>query len=566
MLGYAALVGYFVTLTWSVAVAADTKAPYPTQQTAGRRLLSTAPEVLLGDRLFFETRFAQYFFASGADVNGPLTQGDLIVATVERPGQPALQGPFRGRSMSCRHCHLGDDFAATEPLAQRTYCDFSPRSRIPQRDDGVTQTVRNSPMLVNLGLSHQAPRVLHFDGEFADPEDLILETLVGRNMGWQLQERSTAIAHIARVIREDQGINARHVLNASGNGVPYRDAFLGTDPTLPQHRIIPVQYRLDVGRASDLEVAQTVSRLIQAYLDSIRFGVEDTLRNAGSPYDLFLLRNDLPTVPAAGESDLAYARRLRGLIEGRQHYNWVAPERDGSFRLHVQAYQFGERELNGVKIFLSEFRTRASRQSVGNCIACHTPPQFTDHKLHNTGVSQMEYDNIFGRGAFASVKIPTLTERNKRHEEFLPASIQHPTGTGRFRSAPSTSKPGFADLGAWNIFANPDFPKPQAALMELLCDSQEAARLRCHEQELLRRAVAKFKTPSIRDLGHSQPYFHSGGAETVRTVLRFYRDSSELTRRGGLVNGAPELRAIRIDEAEMAALAAFLESLNEDYH
>ena len=201
---------------WSVAIFADTKAAHP-----GRRLLSTAPEVLLGDRLFFETRFAQYFFASGADMNGPpLIQGDPIVATVERPGQPALQGPFSGRSMSCRHCHLGDDFARVEIQAQRTYCDFSPRSRVPLRDDRVTQTLRNSPMLVGFGLSHEAPRVLHFDGEFVDPEDLILETLVGRNMGWQFRERSTAIAHIARVVRQDQGINARHVLDASGNGVP----------------------------------------------------------------------------------------------------------------------------------------------------------------------------------------------------------------------------------------------------------------------------------------------------------------------------------------------------------
>ena len=69
---------------------------------------------------------------------------------------------------------------------------------------------------------------------------------------------------------------------------------------------------------------------------------------------------------------------------------------DGRFELHAQAFQFGEAELQGLKLFL------------GNCIACHAPPQFTDHRLHNTGVSQANYDALFGAGAFAALEIPSL--------------------------------------------------------------------------------------------------------------------------------------------------------------
>ena len=79
----------------------------------------------------------------------------------------------------------------------------------------------------------------------------------------------------------------------------------------------------------------------------------------------------------------------------------------------------------GLRIFLREPpadpRVRAVR--VGNRLTCHAPPHFTDFALHNTGASQDEYDSIPGDGSF-----------------------------------------GRADVGAWNVFANPDVPAPQLAL------------------------------------------------------------------------------------------------------
>src|SRR5437868_12572635 len=49
----------------------------------GLRLSSAYGEVNVGDRLFFETRFAQYFFAHcGGDINAPLEQGDRLVDVV----------------------------------------------------------------------------------------------------------------------------------------------------------------------------------------------------------------------------------------------------------------------------------------------------------------------------------------------------------------------------------------------------------------------------------------------------------------------------------------------------
>ncbi len=535
----------------------------PSAQEEDRRLSSGAAEVIVGDRLFFETRFAQYFFAhSNGDVNAVLREGDLVVRNVVRSGQQALPGPFRGQSMSCRHCHLGDDFLRSEPLAQRTYSDFSARSAIPARDDGLTHTSRNSQMMVDFGLAADVARLRHFDGEFVNPQDLVTATLTGRNMGWQFSEYDVAVAHIARVIREDSGLNARYVRGPQGRGLPYRVVMMGGEPSLPPYLRLPLEYRLDVRTASDVEILQAVARLMHAYMDSIRFGNEDTGRAAGSPYDLFLTKNDLPTAPNQGESSERYAARLINLIARRPNLTFVEPT-EGEFRLHNQVYRFGADELAGLKIF---FAQDAEKTGVGNCVSCHEPPQFTDHRFHNTGVSQSEYDAVFGAAAFAEVHVPGLAARAASFDTFMPATRWHPNATSRFRSAPARHRPGFADLGVWNVFANPDYPKPQAAMMAILCAGEIPTTIPCTADAVLPYTIALFKTPSIRDLGHSDPYFHSGTAETIEAALLFYVRTSALARQGRVRNGSPQLARIRITEREIASLAAFLRSLNEDYH
>jgi cytochrome c peroxidase len=77
--------------------------------------------------------------------------------------------------------------------------------------------------------------------------------------------------------------------------------------------------------------------------------------------------------------------------------------------------------------------------------------------------------------------------------------------------------------------------------------------------------VARFKTPGLRDLGHSAPCLHTGRADTLEAVLALYGEFSELARRGRIRNPSPEVAGIAITRADGAALTAFLRSLNEDY-
>lgn len=125
----------------------------------------------------------------------------------------------------------------------------------------------------------------------------------------------------------------------------------------------------------------------------------------------------------------------------------------------------------------------------------------------------------------------------------------------------SADDPNRADLGMWNIFASDDFPEPQSQLKKLMCNKS----LSCDLAQALDSTIGRFKTPTLRDLGQSQPYLHSGRMQTIEEVVAFYRQMSTLTRDGKLRNGDPALAGISIDDNDAAALAAFLKSLNEDY-
>jgi len=481
--------------------------------------------------------------------------------TTQTVGAP-LPGPFKGQSMTCRACHLVDELAGVKGGGVRTYADFARRSPIPVRDDGLTVTPRNAPPMVNATLMRDVPAVFHSDGEFASIGDLVVGTLTGRNFGWLPAEQNTAISHIANVIRSDNGKNAL-AQEYGGGGVPYQVLLAGTSAAIPAHLVIPAQYRFDVTTATDPQVLNGMAKLIQAYLDSLRFSTDSSGQYNGSPYDVFLAKNGLPRAPFSNESGLQYSQRLLGLINQLSNPKFVT-SKDGKFTLHNQAFAFGATELQGLKIFFST-QTGSNSGHTGNCVSCHTPPNFTDFVFHNNGTSQFEYDAIFGNGAFANLDVPDLQTRNGNFDAYLPPSPEHPNATSRMRSPATADKPGYTDLGAWNIVGNPDLPNAQPPLTQILCGEFDLDSSNCTPDVLLPLTVAYFKTPTVRDLGQSDPYLHNGSMDSIEDVLNFYVESTALSHDGQLRNGSPELSNVQIDSTDVAPLAAFLRALNEDY-
>ena len=438
-------------------------------------------EQAVGERLFMETRFAQAFKAfldAGGDVNDP-NAGDAVMDSVETLGAPiTAEAPFKGMSMNCRSCHFVDDLLTAPGGGMRTYTDFAPRSPIPARTDGKTHAPRNSPPLVNATLDRPGGMLLHFDAEFNSIEDLVAGTFTGRNFGWLPGERAQAIAHIAQVVRGDDG---SFDPSDQFGGLSYRLLFTGRNPAIPDEFRLPPEFRAFVGSATDQEIFDAVVKVVAAYVNGLLFSqTEDSGAPIRSPFDVFLEINGLPQQPDPNESPIDYSRRLRTLVNApgfTPQFVTSNPNRsDGQFQFHSQPFEFGPTELDGLKMFLAEpaapiaSPAELTAGKIGNCIACHAAPNFTDFKLHNTGTTQREYDGLHATGDFFALPIPALATRTAND---LPATEQHPTASERFRSIPSSSTT-LTDLGVWNVFRNHDMPAAQSKIRTILCDNQHA--------------------------------------------------------------------------------------------
>lgn len=533
------------------------------------------PEILHGERLFLETRFAQLFqqyLSAGGDVNSPLAMGDSSLERIVRfsnkaPNQRAtLISPFQGQSFSCRSCHMVDELFGAQQFGMRSYADFARRSPLQAREDGRTLTVRNSPALVNASVSREN-FFLHYDGEFSSIEDLTSGTLTDRNFGWLPGERKQAIQHICQVIREDDGAGQ---LAAEFGGLSYTEILSGTTKSgvavdaeflLPEHFLVK-----DIEYANCRELFHASTKLIAAYTKDLVFIQDDEGAFSTSPYDQFLIINGLPRSPAKGETAMAYSDRLLAMIRQLElkraiKFVRINPNTEGGgFDFHNQSFIFGQKQLQGLKIF---FTRNNKNSSTGNCTACHAAPNFTDFGLHNIGTAQSEYDAIHGSGRFASLKIPTQMKRYENPGAFLPATHDHPDRSGIFREIPALHNPSAIDLGAWNILFNFDFPKTQEQLIKTICRPP----VQCSSPEdALIKSIATFKTPGLRDLSHSSPFMHNGQFDTLREVNEFYLLTSIMARSGRLRNPAPELLNIRLASVDIEPLTAFLLSLNEDYN
>lgn len=515
-------------------------------------------EQQIGERLFVDTRFAEYFAAHMTGVNDPLAVGDPVVATVQTTSG-SLPGPFAGESINCRSCHFVVEFQGVAGAGNRTYADFTDHSPIPLPMGNFTTTPRNAMQMVGSLQPRNGPTFLHFDGQFTDPADLVKSTLTGRNFGWGPTQTQQAIAHIAKVIREDDGNNIP--AQEYGENLSYATIFLGTMPGMPKDVLLPPQYRLDVTKATDDQIVDDIAQLIAQYTYGLLFKQDQFGRYYASPYDVFLRLNHLPVQPKAGETIPQYNQRLASMVNALSNPVFVNGSY-GKFKYHAQPFQFGATELAGLKIFLRVTSNAADNtQHAGNCASCHMAPNFSDFQFHNTGVSQEEYDAANGAGAFNQLGIPTIAQRNANFDQYMPVSAAHPNASEAFRHHAVAGQPQFADLGVWNIYQNPDVPNPQTALQSVVCATSQ----NCSVDQGLATTIAQFKTPSLRDLEDSAPYFHNGSTLKFPDVVQFYVRSSALARAGSLRNAPVEFQGMSLSDSDVAAVAAFLASLTEDY-
>lgn len=520
---------------------------------------STPAADSIGEALFLDTRFAEFFAANMVGVNQPLPSGDPVVEQVQKTNG-TLPGPFAGQSINCRSCHFVTEFQGVKGAGNRTYSDFTTRSPIPlsqPQPNGFTHTPRNAMQMVDSFTSRSGPLYLHFDGEFASGEDLVVGTLTGRNFGWLPSQYNQAIAHIAKIIREDDG--SSQLAADRLDGLSYSVIFKGTDSRITSDILLPPSQRLDVSTATDMQVVNEIAICMAQYMEDLLFQRDQFGRYIGSPYDNFLRVNHLPQAPLAGETKAHYNLRLYQQMVALKNPVYITTA-DGSFRYHSQPYQFGALELQGLKIFLASASAGAVNAHAGNCAACHQAPDFSDFVFHNNGVAQAEYDAVNGSGAFMNLYVPDSVTRLANFDTYMPASPNCPNASEAFRHEAMTGNPQLADLGLWNVYLNPDISNPQANLKGFVC----AAGKDCSVDQGLPSTIAQFKTPVLRDLEDSAPYFHNGSRATFNDVINHYITMSELARSGAMRNAPPEFMNMSLSQDDMA-LVAFLKSLTEDY-
>jgi cytochrome c peroxidase len=153
----------------------------------------------------------------------------------------------------------------------------------------------------------------------------------------------------------------------------------------------------------------------------------------------------------------------------------------------------------GLRLFIGE----------GRCSVCHAGPTFTN-------------------GEFADVGVPF----------FVPGGVDggRHEGLSRLRASP------YNRLGPHNDAGPAD---PRAVTTRHVSPQH--------------RNFGEFRVPGLRQLVHTAPYMHDGSLATVEDVVRHY---SELNEERLHADGERILRALRLNAAQAADLAAFLRSLS----
>lgn len=138
------------------------------------------------------------------------------------------------------------------------------------------------------------------------------------------------------------------------------------------------------------------------------------------------------------------------------------------------------------------------------CANCHQGPEFTAASFSNAGNTA--------------------------------AANNDPDNIGFFRTgvSPILDDPG---LGALDSFGLPLFAPSQA------------------------RANGTFKSPGLRNVEFTGPYFHNGGQATLQQVVQFYARNGDFPAGGNL---GPGIGRIDLPAADQTALVAFLKALSDD--
>ncbi len=161
-------------------------------------------------------------------------------------------------------------------------------------------------------------------------------------------------------------------------------------------------------------------------------------------------------------------------------------------------------EQSGLRLF----RTR------GECTDCHLGPEFT----------MASFTSIRNRGLVQRLRTGLLTDTGFFHTGVRPFS----------EDAGLDDKDDFGQPFSLAAAQNPD------------------GRL---------GISGAFKTPGLRNVEFTGPYFHNGGEATLEQVVEFYNRGGDFPESPNL---SPDVRRLNLNQTERAAVVAFMKTLSDD--
>lgn len=205
-----------------------------------------------------------------------------------------------------------------------------------------------------------------------------------------------------------------------------------------------------------------------------------------------------PAFDAMSEADqIAVNRIFSNMGKALEAYQRLLISRNAPFDRYVagDAAAISPEAKRGLKVFIGK----------GGCVNCHNTPRFTDNAFHNIGV-------------------PQGLEEDK----------------GRFQGIPKLLENMFNSAGIYS-------------------DARAAS------EQMLTVLVAKpedqgaFRTPTLRNVARTAPYFHTGEFPTLESVIEF-------KNAGGTTSAFPGINAVQIaplnlTETEQTDLVEFLKTL-----
>lgn len=178
-------------------------------------------------------------------------------------------------------------------------------------------------------------------------------------------------------------------------------------------------------------------------------------------------------------------------------------------------------------------------QNKGKCINCHGGPEFTNasvRNVENQPLERMEMARgiaVYDNGFYNIGVRPTREDLGVGGEDPFGKPLSM-TRLAQEKGAPFPDVPG----------EDPD-PSGQLSPNE-------------------RVAVdGAFKTPGLRNIELTAPYFHNGGQLTLKQVVEFYNRGSDFHDEN-LANLDPDIQNLQLTDQEQEDLVAFMEALTDD--